>query len=83
MNNQTVVDRPCHAILIKAATSRASVVVAVAMVVLFSITIGLVTGFLAKDVKIGLAVCAGAIGILALVQASMVGVDAMRWKAKC
>jgi hypothetical protein len=88
MNNQFAVVtnpddivRPCHAILIKTATSKATVAVALAVVVLFSIMCGLAVGFWTRDVKIGLAVCAGAIGIFALIQASMFGVDTMRSKS--
>jgi hypothetical protein len=52
-----------------------------AVVISLSIAVGIVTGFLVKDAKIGLAVCAGAVGIFALIQGSLVGVDSMRLKA--
>ncbi|KAF3053097.1 hypothetical protein E8E11_006405 [Didymella keratinophila] len=74
------VNRAYHAILIKTATSKATVAVVLTIVVLFSIVSGLAVGFWTKDAKIGLAVCAGAIGIFALIQASMFGLDTMRSK---
>jgi hypothetical protein len=80
-DSHAAVDRPCHATLIKAATNKASVALVLAVVISLSIAVGIVAGFLVKDAKIGLAVCAGAVGIFALIQGSLVGVDSMRLKA--
>jgi hypothetical protein len=80
-NNRAAINRPCHATLIKVAMNKASVALVLAVVIFLSIATGIVTGFLVKDAKIGLAVCAGAVGIFALIQGSLVGVDAMRLKA--
>lgn len=67
----------CHAILIKKATSKYLVVGVVTAVILFAIVVGVVTGILVKDAKIGLAVSAGIVGIFALIQASLFGVDSL------
>lgn len=72
--------RPIHAILIKTATCRATVAVVLVVVIACSIAAGLIAGYSTGDVKIGLAVCAAAIGIFALIQASLFGVDSLRSK---
>jgi len=76
-------DRATHAILIRAAASQATVAFILMAVILFSAMVGLAAGMLTGDAKIGLAVCAGAIAIFALIQASMFGVDSMKSKASC
>ncbi|KAH6629800.1 hypothetical protein C7974DRAFT_193364 [Boeremia exigua] len=77
----TICDREVHAILFKSATCKEGVVAVLVVLVLFSIMIGLAVGFWTRDAKTGLAVCAGAIGIFALIQASLAGIEAMKSKA--
>ncbi|KAJ4991286.1 hypothetical protein SVAN01_03184 [Stagonosporopsis vannaccii] len=74
-------DRKLHAILIKKATCKMKVAIALIVMVLFSIIIGLVAGFLTGDTKIGLAVCAGAVGIFALVQTSLDCIETLKARA--
>ncbi|UPX12527.1 uncharacterized protein EKO05_0003072 [Ascochyta rabiei] len=81
-NSHTAAERPCHAILIKVTTDMASVAMVLAMVIAFCIAAGIATDFLAKDAEIGLAVCTGAEGIFALIQGSLVGVDARSMNSK-
>lgn len=76
-------DCAIHAILIRAAISRATIAFVLVAVILISVIVGLAAGLLTGDAKIGLAVCAGAIAIFALIQASMFGVDGMKSKASC
>lgn len=75
-------DQPFYAILIKPVTSAMIVTSALAVAILFSITVGVIAGLLTGDVKTGLAVCAGAIGVFALIQASMAGLDNMNSKTE-
>ncbi|KZM19530.1 hypothetical protein ST47_g9364 [Ascochyta rabiei] len=82
ISRHTAAERPCHAILIKVTTDMASVAMVLAMVIAFCIAAGIATDFLAKDAEIGLAVCTGAEGIFALIQGSLVGVDARSMNSK-
>jgi hypothetical protein len=66
-----------HAILIKKTTSKYLVTGAVTAAILFAIIVGIITGIKVKNAEIGLAVSAGTVGIFALIQASLFGVDSL------
>lgn len=62
------------------AIGKASVISVLVAAVLLSAIIGFVAGFLAKDAQVGIGVSAVIIGVLAVVQASILGIDSVREK---
>lgn len=65
--------RPRRAILIKTGVSKYWVSLVLAVLVLSAIGIGVIAGFWGHSVTVGLVTCAGLAGILALVQAFLLG----------
>ena len=69
-----------HAILIKMTVSKVTVISVLMAIVLLSALIGVGAGLLTKDAQVGFGVTAAIVGILAVLQMAILGMDSLRDK---